>query len=128
MDEMVAIRQTLNPAPSLVRRRGLLDRSIGIHGCAVPSDLACQSLSPPLLLGSPAGIEMFHKILDKGEAGDQMGTLVRNIKRDQIKRGMMLCRPNTYKANNHVKAQVGAPCPPWPSPGYVRNRKILRFI
>ncbi|XP_038053738.1 elongation factor Tu, mitochondrial-like [Patiria miniata] len=52
------------------------------------------------------GIEMFHKILDKGEAGDQMGTLVRNVKRDQIKRGMMLCRPNTYKANNHIKAQV----------------------
>ncbi|XP_033627822.1 elongation factor Tu, mitochondrial-like [Asterias rubens] len=52
------------------------------------------------------GIEMFHKILDKGEAGDQMGALVRNVKRDQIKRGMMLCRPGTYKAHNHVKAQV----------------------
>ena len=43
------------------------------------------------------GIEMFHKELDRGEAGDNMGALLRGVKREQIKRGMILAMPNSIK-------------------------------
>jgi len=43
------------------------------------------------------GIEMFHKELDRGQAGDNMGALLRGVKRDQIKRGMVLAMPSSIK-------------------------------
>ncbi|XP_050097672.1 elongation factor Tu, mitochondrial [Anopheles aquasalis] len=52
------------------------------------------------------GIEMFHKILEEAHAGDQLGALVRGIKRDDIKRGMVMCKPGTMKANDNFEAQV----------------------
>lgn len=52
------------------------------------------------------GIEMFHKILEEAHAGDQLGALVRGIKRDDIKRGMVMCKPGTVKANDNFEAQV----------------------
>lgn len=52
------------------------------------------------------GIEMFHKILEEAEAGDQMGCLVRGLKREDVKRGMVLCKPGTMKANDHLECQV----------------------
>ncbi|XP_011305036.1 elongation factor Tu, mitochondrial [Fopius arisanus] len=52
------------------------------------------------------GIEMFHQILPQAEAGDQLGALVRGVKRDEIRRGMVMCKPGTVKANDHVEAQV----------------------
>nr|XP_018907534.1 PREDICTED: uncharacterized protein LOC109037374 [Bemisia tabaci] len=52
------------------------------------------------------GIEMFHKTLEYAEAGDQLGALIRGIKRDDVKRGMVICKPGTAEVNNHVEAQV----------------------
>lgn len=52
------------------------------------------------------GIEMFHQILSKAEAGDQLGALIRGVKRDEIRRGMCLCKPGTIKMHNKVEAQV----------------------
>uniref|UniRef100_A0A8W7PGL9 Elongation factor Tu, mitochondrial n=1 Tax=Anopheles coluzzii TaxID=1518534 RepID=A0A8W7PGL9_ANOCL len=52
------------------------------------------------------GIEMFHKILEEAHAGDQLGALVRGIKRDDIKRGMVMCKPGTMKANDNFEAQM----------------------
>ncbi|GAA5890022.1 hypothetical protein JCM6882_009203 [Rhodosporidiobolus microsporus] len=43
------------------------------------------------------GIEMFHKELDRGEAGDNMGALLRGVKREQIKRGMVIALPGSVK-------------------------------
>ncbi|CAO1636505.1 unnamed protein product [Parajaminaea phylloscopi] len=51
------------------------------------------------------GIEMFHKELDRGEAGDNMGALLRGIKREQIKRGMVLVQPGTIKPSKKFEAQ-----------------------
>lgn len=48
------------------------------------------------------GIEMFHKLLDQAEAGDQLGVLLRGAKRDEIRRGMMLAKPGFNKLNDHV--------------------------
>jgi len=52
------------------------------------------------------GVEMFHQILEQAEAGDQLGALVRGVKRDDIKRGMVMCKPGSVKANDHIEAQV----------------------
>ncbi|KAH0956391.1 hypothetical protein HN011_010333 [Eciton burchellii] len=52
------------------------------------------------------GIEMFHKILEEAHAGDQLGALVRGLKRDNIRRGMVMCKPGSMKAYDHVEAQV----------------------
>ncbi|XP_072034482.1 elongation factor Tu-like [Amphiura filiformis] len=52
------------------------------------------------------GVEMFHKTLESGEAGDQLGALLRGLKREELRRGMVLAAPGSYSANNHCKAQV----------------------
>lgn len=52
------------------------------------------------------GIETYRKILDEAEAGDQIGVLVKGIKREEIRRGMIMAKPGTQKAHNHVKAQI----------------------
>ncbi|PIK44576.1 putative elongation factor Tu, mitochondrial-like [Apostichopus japonicus] len=52
------------------------------------------------------GLEMFHKMLDEGQAGDQLGALLRNVKRDDTRRGMVMCKPGTLDLHNHVEAQV----------------------
>lgn len=52
------------------------------------------------------GIEMFHKILDEAQAGDQLGALIRGIKRDDLRRGMIMCKPGSVKSNDHIEAQV----------------------
>ncbi|CAH1801389.1 unnamed protein product, partial [Owenia fusiformis] len=52
------------------------------------------------------GIEMFRQILDQAEAGDQMGALIRGLKRDDVKRGMMIGKPGTMKMHNRIVSQV----------------------
>ncbi|XP_072943782.1 elongation factor Tu, mitochondrial [Epargyreus clarus] len=52
------------------------------------------------------GVEMFHKTLEEAQAGDQLGALVRSIKREQIKRGMVMAKPGTVKAHDNVEAAV----------------------
>lgn len=49
------------------------------------------------------GVEMFHQLLDEAQAGDQLGALVRGVKRDDIKRGMIMCKPGSMKAIDQVK-------------------------
>ena len=52
------------------------------------------------------GVEMFRKILDRGEAGDNVGILLRGIDKDDIKRGMVICKPGSVKPHAHFKAEV----------------------
>ena len=52
------------------------------------------------------GVEMFRKILDEGEAGDNVGLLLRGIDKDEIKRGMVLAHPGQVKPHDHFKAEV----------------------
>lgn len=53
-----------------------------------------------------AGIEMFHKSLDRAEAGDNLGALVRGLKREDIRRGMVMCKPGCIMPHQKVRAQV----------------------
>lgn len=52
------------------------------------------------------GVEMFRKILDRGEAGDNVGLLLRGIEKEQIKRGMVICKPGSVTPHAKFKAEV----------------------
>ncbi len=52
------------------------------------------------------GVEMFRKLLDQGEAGDNVGLLLRGIDKNQIKRGMVICHPGVVKPHSKFKASV----------------------
>ena len=52
------------------------------------------------------GVEMFRKILDRGEAGDNVGLLLRGIEKSDIKRGMIICKPGSITPHAHFKAEV----------------------
>jgi elongation factor Tu len=52
------------------------------------------------------GVEMFRKILDRGEAGDNVGLLLRGIEKSQIKRGMVICKPGSVTPHDKFKAEV----------------------
>ncbi|MBP3467366.1 MAG: elongation factor Tu [Paludibacteraceae bacterium] len=52
------------------------------------------------------GVEMFRKTLDQGEAGDNVGLLLRGIDKNEVKRGMILCHPGQVKPHSKFKAEV----------------------
>jgi len=52
------------------------------------------------------GVEMFRKILDRGEAGDNVGLLLRGIDKSQIKRGMVICKPGSTTPHHEFKAEI----------------------
>ncbi|TAG53131.1 MAG: elongation factor Tu [Cytophagales bacterium] len=52
------------------------------------------------------GVEMFRKLLDRGEAGDNVGVLLRGVDKEQIRRGMVLCKPASVKPHTEFKAEV----------------------
>lgn len=58
------------------------------------------------LTSTITGVEMFRKILDRGEAGDNVGLLLRGVDREQIKRGMVICKPGSVKPHAKFKAEV----------------------
>jgi len=52
------------------------------------------------------GVEMFRKILDRGEAGDNVGLLLRGIDKNEIRRGMVIAKPGSIKPHKQFKAEV----------------------
>ena len=58
------------------------------------------------LSSTVTGVEMFRKILDRGEAGDNVGLLLRGIEKTQIRRGMVICKPGSVKPHADFKAEV----------------------
>src|SRR6266567_3423701 len=52
------------------------------------------------------GVEMFKKLLDQGQAGDNVGCLLRGIERDEVQRGMVLAKPGSIKPLRHAAAEV----------------------
>ncbi|EKB51055.1 elongation factor Tu [Cecembia lonarensis] len=58
------------------------------------------------LKSTVTGVEMFRKILDRGEAGDNVGLLLRGIEKSQIRRGMIICKPGSVTPHALFKAEV----------------------
>jgi elongation factor Tu len=52
------------------------------------------------------GVEMFRKLLDRGEAGDNVGVLLRGTKREDVERGQVLCKPGSIKPHTKFKAEA----------------------
>jgi elongation factor Tu len=52
------------------------------------------------------GVEMFHKLLDAGQAGDNVGVLLRGIEREQVERGMVLAKPGSIRPHTKFEAEV----------------------
>jgi len=58
------------------------------------------------LKSTVTGVEMFRKILDRGEAGDNVGLLLRGIEKTEIRRGMVICKPGSVTPHAHFKAEI----------------------
>ena len=58
------------------------------------------------LKSTVTGVEMFRKILNRGEAGDNTGLLLRGIDKDEIRRGMVICKPGSVTPHKRFKAEV----------------------
>jgi elongation factor Tu len=58
------------------------------------------------LSSTVTGVEMFRKILDRGEAGDNVGLLLRGVEKAQIKRGMVICKPGSTTPHHEFKAEI----------------------
>ncbi|HYW59221.1 MAG TPA: elongation factor Tu, partial [Xanthobacteraceae bacterium] len=60
----------------------------------------------PTLKSTITGVEMFRKLLDQGEAGDNVGCLLRGTKREEVERGQVLCKPGSVKPHTKFKAEA----------------------
>lgn len=49
---------------------------------------------------------MFHKQLDQAQAGDNLGALIRSVKREDLRRGLVMCKPGSIQPHQKVEAQV----------------------
>lgn len=58
------------------------------------------------LKSTVTGVEMFRKILDRGEAGDNVGLLLRGIEKTEIRRGMIICKPGSVNPHAKFKAEI----------------------
>src|SRR3990172_1328525 len=81
---------------------GRIDRGI----VKVGEPLEIVGLQEESMSSVCTGVEMFHKLLDQGEAGDNVGILLRGIEREQIERGMVLAKPGSIKPHKKFKSQV----------------------
>ena len=64
----------------------------------------------PTVKTTCTGVEMFRKLLDQGQAGDNVGVLLRGTKREEVERGQVLCKPGSIKPHTHFTAEVYVLC------------------
>lgn len=72
----------------------------------VGDSLEILGLSSQVLKTTCTGIEMFHKLLDQGEAGDNVGILIRGIERSAVQRGQVICAPGTTKCSHRFLSKI----------------------
>jgi elongation factor Tu len=81
---------------------GRIDRGV-IH-TGDPVDIV--GLQDEIMTSTCTGVEMFHKILDEGQAGDNVGLLLRGIDRDEVERGMVIAKPKSITPHTKFSAEV----------------------
>ena len=72
----------------------------------VGDEVEIVGLTEDVLKSTVTGLEMFHKTLDLGEAGDNVGVLLRGISHDQIQRGQVLAEPGSIQTHKNFKGEV----------------------
>jgi len=83
---------------------GRIERGVINVGEAV--DILGMQAEGEMMKSTITGVEMFRKLLDRGEAGDNAGLLLRGIEKDAIRRGMVICKPGSVKPHKHFKCSV----------------------
>jgi elongation factor Tu len=68
------------------------------------------------------GVEMFHKILDEGQAGDNLGLLLRGIDREEVERGMVIAKPGSITPHTKFMGEVYVLKCDWDDPVTGRGR------
>src|SRR6185436_15576515 len=81
---------------------GRIERGVITTG----DDVDIIGMIPEKLKSTVTGVEMFRKILDRGEAGDNVGLLLRGIEKDNIRRGMVVAKPNSITPHTQFKAEI----------------------
>jgi elongation factor Tu len=81
---------------------GRIDRGI-IH---TGDPVEIVGLQDEIMTSTCTGVEMFHKILDEGQAGDNVGLLLRGIDRDEVERGMVIAKPGSITPHTKFAAEV----------------------
>ncbi len=76
----------------------------GVSNTGDPVDII--GMGAEKLSSTITGVEMFRKILDRGEAGDNVGILLRGIEKSDVKRGMVICKPGSVKPHAKFEAEV----------------------
>jgi elongation factor Tu len=83
---------------------GRIERGVINVGDAV--DILGMQAEGEVMKSTITGVEMFRKLLDRGEAGDNAGLLLRGIDKEAIRRGMVICKPGSVKPHKHFKCSV----------------------
>jgi elongation factor Tu len=81
---------------------GRIDR--GIVKVGEPVDII--GLQEKSMSSTVTGVEMFHKLLDQGQAGDNVGLLLRGIDRDEVERGMVIAKPGSITPHTKFMGEV----------------------
>ena len=81
---------------------GRIDR--GVVHTGDPVDIV--GLSEDVASSTVTGVEMFHKLLDEGQAGDNVGLLLRGINRDEVERGMVIAKPKSITPHKKFMSEV----------------------
>ena len=72
----------------------------------VGDEIEMVGIHPEITKTVVTGVEMFQKLLDQGQAGDNIGALLRGIKREDVERGQVLAKPGSITPHTHFKAEV----------------------
>ncbi|MBM4109577.1 MAG: elongation factor Tu [Phycisphaerae bacterium] len=81
---------------------GRIERGV----CRVGDPVEIVGLRPDSLKSTITGVEMFQKTLDSGQAGDNVGALLRGIEKKDVERGQVICKPGSIKPHTKFKGQV----------------------
>ena len=72
----------------------------------VNEEVQIVGIRPETTKTTVTGVEMFRKLLDEGQAGENVGLLLRGIKREDVERGQVVCKPNSVTPHTEFEAQV----------------------
>ncbi|MBI34161.1 MAG: elongation factor Tu [Flavobacteriales bacterium] len=91
---------------SITGRGTVATGSIETGVITVGEEVEIVGMQEEKMTSTCTGVEMFRKLLDRGEAGDNVGILLRGIEKEAIKRGMVICKPGSIQPDKKFKAEV----------------------
>jgi elongation factor Tu len=106
-----ACRRSALPAADRRRVLDLRSRHCGDRSCRARYRQGWRRVrnrryQVPTVKTTCTGVEMFRKLLDQGQAGDNVGVLLRGTKREDVQRGQVLCKPGSIKPHTHFTGEV----------------------